>query len=133
MESKQSDKEVSNKSEKNSSLNIIQKEKDIYKDNQNEKKYENITKKVYPNFTYIGQMDKGKMIGVGSTYLNNGEKYIGERKNNKKDGNGIYYLKDGHIYKGEFKANKRNGFGILNFKSGNNYIGEFNNGINEGI
>ena len=58
MESKQSDKEVSNKSENNSSSNNIQKEKDISKDNQNEKKYENIIKKVYPNFTYIGQKQR---------------------------------------------------------------------------
>ena len=31
------------------------------KDNKNEKKYENIIKKVYPNFTYVGQMEKVKM------------------------------------------------------------------------
>ena len=58
-------------------------------------------KKEYPNFAYIGKMVKGKMIGVGSAYMNNGEKYIGERKNNQKEGRGIYYLNGDHIYKGE--------------------------------
>ena len=61
MESKASKKEEQKAIDINAISNNNQKENLIStnsnnKDNQNEKKYDNIIKKVYQNFTYVGQM-----------------------------------------------------------------------------
>ena len=65
MESKASKKEEQKAIDINAISNNNQKENLIStnsnnKDNQNEKKYDNIIKKVYQNFTYVGQMEKIK-------------------------------------------------------------------------
>jgi hypothetical protein len=94
---------------------------------------------------YVGQFDKGAMIGAGVCYYPESEekvlRYEGEISGWLYTGKGKLYYKNGDLYEGDFKNNKFNGTGMLVYgqKGGEGeqkdwvmYAGEFAKGVFDG-
>ena len=81
---------------------------------------------------YEGNVFEGKLQGIGTTYLVNGDVYEGEFKNNKMDGYGKYSFATGDVYDGEFKKGLFNGNGMIILKSGDAVFGTYKDMIKVG-
>ncbi|MBE6708267.1 MAG: hypothetical protein E7578_03375, partial [Ruminococcaceae bacterium] len=73
------------------------------------------------NLKYRGALEKGKMIGTGELYQENGMPiYQGDFGNNSYEGQGRLYNEEGQlIYEGQFTAGMREGNGTEYDESGN--------------
>jgi hypothetical protein len=65
-----------------------------------------------------GNFVKGKINGLGSVYVHNGDKYVGEFKEGKRSGWGTVTLANGRRYVGEQKNDMFHGMGIYTFSDG---------------
>ena len=103
-------------------------------------------RKRFSNGIYNGEIQNGRLNGLGIFQGDDGNNYEGEWLNDERSGVGIFYYKSGNMYQGEFKGGKFHGYtieenleskyegtyvdnclsgrGILTFKNGVKYIGQ---------
>ena len=75
---------------------------------------------------YVGEWKDGKKHGLGTHNFPNGSKYVGEWKNGEQNGKGTW-THDETKYVGEWKDGKTNGQGTYNFPDGESWVGEWKN------
>ncbi|XP_047340912.1 phosphatidylinositol 4-phosphate 5-kinase 6-like [Impatiens glandulifera] len=80
---------------------------------------------------YMGEWQKGKIIGKGRFSWPSGATYEGEFKSGYMDGTGTYTGGEG-TYKGNWVSNLKHGKGTKNYANGDYYDGDWRRGLQEG-
>lgn len=91
-----------------------------------------VTKIVYSDCVYEGDIVDGEPNGQGKMTWDDGTVYVGGFKDGYFDGQGTMTWSDGEKYVGGFKNGKRNGQGTYTFADGDKYVGGFKDGKFEG-
>jgi len=81
---------------------------------------------------YKGETVKGKLDGIGTLTLANGEKYEGGFAEGKQHGKGTLTSTSGNKYEGDFVNGKFHGNGTFTTAKGNKYSGDFANNLPNG-
>lgn len=79
--------------------------------------------------TYKGEVEDGKLNGLGVYLWANGDRYEGQCKDDKRNGQGVYLWKDGRRYEGAWRNDQQHGLGRQTNADGSLYHeGQWANG-----
>lgn len=82
--------------------------------------------------TYVGDMGKGRLHGLGVFTWPNGDRFEGHWQDDKANGHGVAVWADGARYEGGWRADKRHGYGVYMDANGDRYEGEWKDGYQNG-
>ncbi|CAI2359156.1 unnamed protein product [Moneuplotes crassus] len=91
-----------------------------------------ITKIIYENAEYIGEVKNGKRHGKGKITFSDGREYEGLWEDDLRIGYGVKKYLNGDHYVGSFSMGKAHGKGIYTWQNSDIYDGEWKNGVKEG-
>ena len=76
---------------------------------------------------YKGEVENGKLNGLGIMISPYRDKYVGEWKDGKYHGKGTWTLPGGVKYEGEWKDGEKHGQGTTTYSDGSEYVGGWKN------
>ncbi|CAI2360757.1 unnamed protein product [Moneuplotes crassus] len=100
-------------------------------ENKNEENLK-ISKILYENSVYVGEVRNGKRHGKGTISFRDGRRYEGLWENDLRTGYGVKKYLNGDHYVGHFHEGKAHGKGIYTWKNSDIYDGEWKHGVKEG-
>lgn len=91
-------------------------------------------RKDYDNGYYEGNVTcKGKRLGRGKRYFDDGSSYSGTFTGDAYNGFGWYYFANGNKYFGQWENGSRTGYGVLTYANGDKYYGYWYNDKRQGF